>query len=223
MKPTRLQNLIEKRGQLEKYSAGQVYHAQDFAETMYMLKEGYVKRYQVTKASDPVIELIYGPGHIFPLSQLYKKLFHTEMNQRDFVYVYQAMSNIEIWRLGDDELIPELEKDPALYGDLFYESGLRLRSNINRLASNSLKDDYKKVAHLLVCLAIEFGKPGDYKGKPIVKISAPLETVDMAEQLNISKEVTEAVMNSLCKSNLIQVDGKIITVLDPDLLKDTYL
>lgn len=223
MIPGKLPALIEQRGRLEKYSAKQVFHSQDFADTMFMLQKGYVKRYQVTKDDARVIELIYGPKHIFPLSQLYKRLFKVEQNQENLVYVYQAMTDIEIWRISDDLIVEELGKDMDLYIDLYYESGLRLKSNIDRLASNALKDDYKKVAHQVVCLAEEFGETIESQGKLVTKVLVPLEPIDMAEQLNISVEVADAVLSSLCKNGFISIKDHIISVIDMDMLKDAYL
>jgi CRP-like cAMP-binding protein len=223
VKPAKLPELMKKCGELEKHSAGQIFHSQDFSETLFMLKRGYVKRYQITTDNERVIELIYGPGHIFPLSQLYKKLFGIEQNQKDLVYVYQAMSNIEILRLSDDDIIAELQKDPELYIDLYYEAGLRLKSNIDRLASNALKDDYKKMAHQLTCLTEEYGEIVDHKGKQIQKIAVPLDAKDMAEQLNISVQAADAVLSSLSNKGIIIIQGKYIMVPNVSLLKDVYL
>jgi CRP-like cAMP-binding protein len=223
MVPDRLTTLMEEKGTLETQSEGQVFHAQNFPEALFMLKKGYVKRYQVGKDGVRVIELIYGPGHIFPLSQLYKKLFGVEQNQEELVYVYQAMTDVEIYRLDDDAIVAQLQERPELYEDLYYEAGLRLKSNIERLASNAIKNDYKKVAHQLVCLANEFGKTTEHDGKAVSVIGVPLEPVDMAEQLNISTEIADAVMSSLHNNKLIRIKGKTIEVPDLDLLKDAYL
>ncbi|HET7320435.1 MAG TPA: helix-turn-helix domain-containing protein, partial [Candidatus Saccharimonadales bacterium] len=102
-------------------------------------------------------------------------------------------------------------------------AGLRLKSNIERLASNAIKNDYKKVAHQLVCLANEFGETTEQGGKAISVIGVPLEPVDMAEQLNISTEIADAVLSSLHNNKLINIKGKTIEVPDLDLLKDAYL
>jgi len=214
---------MKENGKLLSRKAGQVFHAQDFPAAMFMLKSGYVKRYQVTNAEQPVIELIYGPTHIFPLSQLYKKIFGMDMNQEDLVYVYQAMTDMEIWRVDDDVLMEALENNHDLYIDVFFEAGLRLKANIDRLASNAQKDEYKKVAHLLVCLADEFGKPVTHKGKPATKIDLPLDPKDVAEQLNISVQIADAVINSLSKDKYIIMNGTTILVPDTHFLKDVYL
>lgn len=218
-----LWSLIEKYGKVEKYKVGDVFHAQDFPQALFMIKSGYVKRYQVNKSPEKVLELIYGPRHIVSLSQLYKQLFGVDQNQEGLVYIYQAMTDVEMQSVGTDKVIAELEENPQLYKDFFYESGLRLRSNIFRLASNALKDDYKKVAHQFVCLAEEFAEIDESDGIPTAKIKVPLEPIDMAEQLNISIEVAEAVMSSLTRNNLISIgEGNIVTVLDMDMLRVTY-
>lgn len=223
MIPERLTTFMTENGTLEKYASQEIFHSQDFAETLFMLQKGYVKRYQITAGKQKVIELIYGPGHIFPLSQLYKKIFGIEQNQDNLVYVYQAMSDIEIFRIDDDAVLNALDKESMLYQDLFFEGGLRLKSNIERLASNALHDDYKKVTHQLICLADEFGDSVDRDGKESIKIMVPLKPVDMAEQLNISIQVAEAVLASLNQSGLITTKDNYITIPNTDLLKDTYL
>ena len=220
MVPEQLAILMREHGKLETHPANQVFHAQNFKDTMFMLKRGYVKRYQVTDSENRVIELIYGPGHIFPLSQLYKKVFGIEQNQDNLIYVYQAMTDIEIYGLSDNVIYEELQKNHDLYIDLYYEAGLRLKSNIERLASNALKDEYKKVAHQLVCLADEFGTEDDGGS---VTIHLPLRPVDMAEQLNISTDVAEAVMGSLLSRGLISNKDDIISIPQMAPLKDVYL
>ena len=144
-------------------------------------------------------------------------------NQDNLVYVYQAMTDVEIIRVNDDIVLEALEKEPMMFIDLFYEGGLRLKSNIERLASNALPDEYKKIAHQLVSLADEFGETIGEIGEHAVKIAVPLEPIDMAEQLNISLKVAEAVLASLNQSGYIRTDNGIISIPDVDLLKDTYL
>jgi len=223
MIPDGFTKFVDKHGKVEKYGVGQVFHAQDFPNKLFILKSGYVKRYQATQPERKVLELIYGPGHIISLSQLYKMLFGIDQNQDDFIYIYQAMTDVEMRSISADQVIEELEKDPILYKDFFYEAGLKLRSNIFRLASNSIKDDYKKVAHQLMSLAYEFSglKKGDTK--KTIALPLPESPVDLAEQLNISKEVAEAVLNSLSNHKIIKVDGPMVTILNVELLKDAYL
>lgn len=216
-----LWELIAARGKLERYAAGKVFHAQDFPGRLFMLQSGYVKRYQANQIENKVIELIYGPQHIISLSQLYKMQFDVDQNHSDLIYIYQAMTGVELMSIKADIVQDELAKNPLLYKDCFYESGLRLRSNIFRLASNALKDEYKKVAHQFFCLGEEFGKHSPANQR--VRILVPLKPIDMAEQLNISVEIAGAVMDRLVRDKLLQIKDDYVTILDKDRLKDIYL
>jgi len=221
-KPNRLSDFIINNGRSERYDKGKVFHAQSFSRRLFLLSSGYVKRYQVT-TREKVIELIYGPGDIFPLSQLYKEIFGVEQNEQNFIYVYQAMTDIEIFSLSATAIVKELTKEPLLYIDLYYESGLRLKSNIELLASNSYKDNHLKIAHLLYSLAEGFGEPATIKGVRGIKIAVPLEPIDLAEQTNISENDVRAVLDSMIKRKLLHIDGNSILIQNIELLKDAFL
>src|SRR5689334_22424173 len=105
MIPERLTAFMQASGKLETQTSGQIFHSQDFSETLFMLKTGFVKRYQITEVDKRTIELIYGPGHMFPLSQLYKLIFGIDQNQDNLIYVYQAMTDIEMLRVSDDKVL----------------------------------------------------------------------------------------------------------------------
>lgn len=223
VKPTKFKELATATGHLETYRVGQIFHSQDFPNKLFLIKTGYVKRYQARDPEHKVLELIYGPEHIVSLSRLYKKLFNVDQNQDNFIYVYQAMTDVEMFTVSEEAVLQALDDDPEMYKDFFYESGLKLKSNITRLASNSIKDDYQKVAHQIVSLAYEFAglNPGDTR-KSIV-LPLPQSATDMAEQLNISTNLAEAALSSLNQKNIIKVEDDKITILDLDLLKDVYL
>ncbi len=223
MKPALFEAYIQKNGEVEHYTAGQIFHAHDFPNKLFYLKDGYVKRYQARRLEHKVLELIYGPGHIISLSQLYKMLFGLDQNQDNFIYVYQAMTDVDVCSIDADVVIKELEKTPEMYRDFFYESGIKLRSNIFRLASNSLKDDVKKVAHQLASMAYEFGVSGNGDSQKVVSLPFPQTPLDLAEQLNISTAATEAALDNLVQKSIVSLDGNNITILDIDVLKDVYL
>lgn len=207
-------------GQVEKFPAGQVFYALDFKEELYIVKHGYVKRYSVTAENNKVIESIYGPGYFFPLTPIFSKLWNFNLSQENNTYVYQAMTDLELEGISFAKLEGALKKDPGLYAGLLYESGRRLKANINRLASNALKNDYLKITHQLVYLAEEFGDVQAKGVKQSVKLTLPLTAEDMAEQLNISVEIAEAVMDKLVKQGLVEQSQNGIFIPDINMLKE---
>lgn len=222
MKPKNLKALVG-TGDVNTFSKGEVFHSLDFKERLYIVRSGFVKRYQVNEDKKRVIESIYGPDYLFPLTQVYTRLLDFDMSQESITYIYEAMTNVEIQSISSHELAEAVEKDPLLYRDLFYESGIRLKANINRLASNALTTDYQKIAHQLANLADEFGQVATDGSVEAVTIMVPLEPVDMAEQLNILIESAEAIMDNLAKRGLIKISNGHIIVPDANMLKDAYL
>lgn len=222
MLPNKLKKLIQK-GTAESYSAGQVFYSLDFKEELYIVAEGYVKRYSIFEDKTKVLESVYGPGYIFPLTAAYSRLLNYQLGQESGTYVYQAITDVRTHGISSDALAAYCEEDPSLYKDLFYESGVRLKANINRLASNAIKDEYQKVAHQIAYLGEEFGDVKRKDSKTGLRIAVPLEAADMAEQLNLPLEVTRTAMNQLLEAGLITLDKRNIVIPDLDLLRDAYL
>ena len=222
MKPNRLLKLVAS-GTTESHGAGEVFYSLDFEEELYIVKTGYVKRYSVMEDKQKVIESIYGPGYFFPLTPVYSTLLHFNLSQQTNTYVYQAMTDVEIQGISSEALISAVEADPMLYKDLFYEAGVRLRANINRLSSNALQNDYQKVTHQLAYLAEEFGVLDKRGAKPVQRISLPLDPIDIAEQLNIHEEIAVQAFQKLQSQGIISIENRFILIADTNLLKDAYL
>lgn len=222
MKPNKLEDLV-KKGEAETFKKGQTFYALDFKEELYVVKSGYVKRYSVNEEKQKVIESIYGPTYFFPLTPVYKLLFNFNLSQERNTYIYQAMTDLEIQGVSSESLLAAISADKDLYIDLFYEAGRRLRANINRLASNAIKDSDMKVAHQLTYLANEYGEVEHSDVKTGLTIPVPLEPIDMAEQLNMTLGEAKAAMDKLRQKGLIIVNGSQLFVPDLNMLKDAYL
>ncbi len=211
------------KGTAETHAAGDIFYSLDFEEMFYLVASGYVKRYSMSEGNKRVIESIYGPNYFFPLTPVFKKLLDLNISQDTNTYIYQAMTDVEIRGISGDDLVAAVQKDAALYGDLLFESGIRLRANINRLTSNALKDDYRKVTHQLASLAEEFGELGNSDTKNTYKIAVPLQAIDIAEQLNIEVETVQESFEQLKKHEIIFIKENFIYIQDLDLLRDAYL
>lgn len=223
MQSNELKDLL-KKGSVVSYKKGQIFYALDFKEELYVVQSGYVKRYAIAEEGIRTIESIYGPGYFFPLTVAYTILFNFEIGQESNTYVYQAMTDVSIQGISSGQLQAAAENSPGLYKDLFYEAGRRLRANINQLTSNVLKDDYQKITHQLIYLAEEFGEVEQKGVKTGIQIKLPLAPIDMAEQLNISVEVVDAIMARLEKYELLKIKkGNKLFLPDIDMLKDGYL
>lgn len=222
MKPTGLRALAEK-GQLETYPKDEVFHSLDFSEKLYLIKSGYVKRYAVVEEKIRSIESIYGPDYFFPLTPVFSAITDLKLSQDNMTYLYQAMSDVEVKGINVEGLVAAVKKDPKLYGDILYESGRRLRSNIHRLSNNALGDNHQKVAHELAFVASEFGSPGTFKGRRMIKILLPLTNRNIAELLNIPASNARNALLKLKDQGLVLTEAECLYIPDMNLLQDAYL
>lgn len=221
MASSRLKKLVE-QGKTANYPKGRVFYSLDFKEKLYLIKKGYVKRYAINEENQKVIESIYGPDYFFPLTAIFSSLMGLDLSQDDVTYLYQAMTDIEVIGIDAKILTTSVETDPLLYADLLKEAGRRLKANINRLSSNALKSDYRKVSHQLVYLADEFGKVSSHQDGQTVKLTLPLKPIDIAEQLNISVDSVNDALDRLEAQDTLTIKGTQYYITDMNLLRDAY-
>lgn len=217
-KPERLQKLIFS-GRRQLLKKGQVYQASDRGLSLSCVKKGYIKRYLIRNDGTYGVQSIYGPGNIFPLTAPFKFLFNQELNSRQAVYYWEAVTDTELYKIDNLTLKESVENDPLLYRDLLLVSGERLQSNIQRLENLSLAVFYKRVAHQIVFLARHFGVKRDSN----TIISVPLTQQDLANILSATRETVSLSFKELTSRGLILKSGKTFVIPDLDKLEEEAL
>jgi len=205
-------------GRQVKFPKGQVVTFGD-SDLVHFIKAGYIKRYLITKDGSMSIQIIYGPGDIFPLSPVRKSIFNEHVYTTGEQYYHEAMTDLEIYSTTVSSLLQALEQDPLIYKDLFYAAGVRINSNVFRLENMSLRVTNRKVAHLLIHLSDIFGEKVDDG----TRIKVPLTHQNVADMLNMARETVTLTLARLEDKGLIRVaEGKHIIVLDLDGLNQVY-
>jgi len=203
-------------GRNYKFKKGQILADTESSSSISLVTSGYVKRFQIMDDGSISIQSIYGPGKIFPITFVFKALLNQEIYSGREVFYYEAMTNGEIYKLSDEDLVKSVENDPSLYKDLLAVSGIRLHSNIHLLENMALRTFYNKLAHQLVFMAREFGKPS----KSGIRIDVPLTHSDLASILGATRETVSNSIGELRDKHLIKTANKFITVLDINKLED---
>lgn len=217
-----LRKLI-RSGTQNTYLAGQMVHALDFADEIYWIEHGYVKRYSVSDGDKRSLQAVYGPDFFFPLSPVYDKLLHLSLGEEHATYLYEALSDVEVYSISIATLEQALADNQSLYRDLFYEAGRRLRSNIHNLENHSIRSCYQKIAHHLAFAAEEFGAKRRTGVKVSCTIPFTLSIADLAALINAElPEVTSAV-EQLTKEGLVHFGTDGIDIADFNLLQAAYL
>jgi CRP/FNR family transcriptional regulator, cyclic AMP receptor protein len=210
--------ILIKGGRYRRLPKGQMLQTTDTNQSVCLVKKGYIKRYIITNEGTTSIQGIYGPGYIFPLTYVYKKLFEQQLYSGPETIYYQAMTNVEIYNLDGDRLVEAAEADPAIYKELLSVAGRRFHSNIQQLENLSLKDYYHRVAHQLLYFAREFG----VEVPEGVCIKLPLTHQDIADVLSTSRETVSICLGLLRSKKLIKTGRQIIVPNMSNLRDEAY-
>jgi CRP-like cAMP-binding protein len=204
------------KGKRTTCTKGEVVQATDDKGKVHYISEGYIKRYMISNKGELGVQLIYGPGDIFSLTEIYKLLLNQEIYTGPETYYYEAMCDVEMFSVDTQMLEKAVTKSPILYRGLMIEAGKRLRSALNGLENVSQKVAYKKVAHRLWYYSHRFGK----KTMGGIRIQVPLTQQDLADILGLTRETVSLCIAQLRKEKLIKTGGKQIIVTDQAKLQE---
>lgn len=194
---------------------GQVFQSTDEKESITLVSNGYIKRYLITSEGSESIQIIYGPGFVFPLTPIFKLLLNQSIYSGPETFYYEAMCDTQLYTITREVLIDSVKKEPLLYRDLLQVSGTRLNEYVHSLENIAMRSAYGRVAHQLLFYAHCFGK----KTAKGTKITIPLTQQTLANVLNITRETTSVSMGKLREKGLIN-GTKTIFVPDIDSLED---
>lgn len=209
-----LQDLL-RHGRKFQRSKGQVLQTTTDQKNFNFLTKGYIKRYLISNEGTLGVEVIYGPGDIFPITLAFKGIFKHDINEGPEVFYYEAMTEVTLYAIDIRTLTDTVKQNPRLYRELFLECGKRLHSTLHGLENLTLKNSYKRVAHQIHYLAYRFGE----KKLGGIKIAVPLTHQDIADILSLTRETVSMCMVQLRDQKLI-VPGRHILVPNPKKLQD---
>jgi CRP-like cAMP-binding protein len=195
------------KGRRFKLTKSQIIQSTDDRRVFNYIVSGYVKRYLIANDGSLGVQVVYGPGDVFPITLAFSILFDQSINESPETYYYESMTEAEIFTINELDLKETVEKNPRLYKDLMAVAGKRLHSTLHGLENLTLKTSYYRVAHELLYMAQRFG---EQKGES-VKICLPLTHQDLADILSLTRETVSTCMVQLREKKLIET-GKNITV-----------
>jgi len=203
------------QGRRFKLSKGQIIQSTDDRRVFNYVTKGYVKRYLISNEGNLGVQVIYGPGDVFPITLAFSILFDQEINESPETYYYESMTEVEIYTINEQDLKDKVEADPSLYRDLMAVAGKRLHSTLHGLENLTLKTSYYRVAHELLYIAQRFSEPTGSGAK----ILLPLTHQDLADILSLTRETVSTCIVQLREKGLIKT-GKNIIVADMKKLEE---
>lgn len=194
------------KGRKFKLAKSQIIQSTDDRRVFNYITAGYVKRYLIANDGSLGVQVMYGPGDVFPITLAFSILFDQKINESPETYYYEAVTEVEVHTINELELKENVEANPRLYKDLMAVAGKRLHSTLHGLENLTLKNSYHRVAHELFYIANRFGEQ-----KPSgVKILIPLTHQDIADILSLTRETVSTCMVQLRDKKLISTTKNIV-------------
>ncbi len=203
---------LMQNGRSYKLPKGQIIQSTEDRRVFNLIESGYVKRYLIANDGSLGVQVLYGPGDIFPITLGFSVIFGQTVNESPETYYYEAITPVEIHTVDETTLKEAVDRDPVLYKDLLAISGKRLHSTLHGLENLTLSNSYRRVAHELLYLAQRFGE----KKATGTVILIPLTHQDLADILSLTRETVSTCMVQLREKKLISTDKKILI---KDMLK----
>lgn len=201
---SKLQALF-KEGATVTYSKGEtIIRPEDTPQGVFLIEQGFVKSYDITKYGEENLLVIRKEGQMFPI-------LWTMTDERTAVY-YQAMSDLVLRRIEKTKYLDMIENN-ADFTKVVLEQVLTMYEiHSQRVLNLEYRTAAERIAFRILILADRFGE----KTENGIEIMAPMRHQDIAESVNCSRETASRELAKLQKKNFISSRNGSLVVLDPE-------
>jgi CRP/FNR family transcriptional regulator, cyclic AMP receptor protein len=199
--------LFEKGRKLTYKKGELIIRANETPTGVFLIESGLVKAYDITKYGEENLLIIRKAGEIFPLIW--------SVTGEDKLVVYEAMSQVEIWKVDRDEYLDYLQNNKEALPPFIDLVIAMYRMHSLRIINLEYRTVRERVVAFLLLMAERFGEESGSK----IVISAPLRRIDIASSVNATRETTGREIVALERNKLIETNNSIISIIDIKKLK----
>lgn len=197
-------------GVIKHFSKGEtIIDGFDGPQGVYLIKNGFVKAFTVTKAGQENLLLIHDKGEFIPLIWALDGV-HTEG------LCYQAMSDVTVLRTSKEKLRSAMDEDTLLSQEILKQSVSIITAYGQRIQTLEYRTARERLIAELLNLTEMFGKP---HGNEIL-IDAPITHQDIADSINMTRETASRALGLLFEEGLVRQVDHLFTVRKIDKLED---
>jgi len=179
----------------------------DPSQQVYLLKEGRVKISRVSENGREVTLALLEPGEIFG------ELEVLQDSARDALA--EAMDDSQLCVIQKEQFLSMIRRKPELSFRLTKLIGFRLTRIESRVEDLVFRDVPSRLAHLLLQISNDHGRVTPQG----IEIRIKMTHQEMANLIGSIRETVSAVLGEFKKEGQIALDGRQITIIRPDLLK----
>jgi CRP/FNR family transcriptional regulator len=175
----------------------------DEPEGVYLIKNGFVKAYSVSKTGNVNLLLIHEAGEFIPLP------WALDGGHTTGLY-YEAMTDVTVLRASKDKLRAAMGNNSWLSQEVLKQAVNILAVYTNRIQTLEFRSARGRVISELLYFAERFGK---LQGKKVI-INAPITHQDIADSVNMTRETASRALEILFNEGLVGQDEHLFTILD---------
>lgn len=158
------------------------------------------------QGNEKVVEII-GPGSSFGEALMFM--------EKPYIVMAQSLADTMLLHVSKQVVFEEIERDPKFARKMLAGMSRRLHSLITDVESYSLQSGTQRLVGYL--LREELQHSGDAKSY-VVKL--PTSKAVVASRLNVTPEHLSRILHDLVAAGLIDVNGREVTIVDVDGLRD---
>lgn len=189
--------------------AEMVFHVGSSSDEVFVLLDGKVKIFELSKEGKEMILWFCFPGELFGLSEVFQRSGR-EVNA-------QACSQLEVLSIKKADFERYIKQHPHLAMQVIELLGYRLRE-LSDVLSNLASDDVtSRVIKLLTRLCNRYGKPnGDQ-----ILLDIALTHQEMADMIGTSRQTVTTVLSMLRKKGILKMEQRSIYLQDIAWIEST--
>ena len=186
-----------------------IFNRGDPCEGFHLVVYGQVKLAFISaEGSEKVVEIV-APGYLFGEALMFM--------EKPYILMAQALADSMLLHISKSVVFAEIERDPKFARKMLAGLARRLHGLINDVEAYSLLSGAERVVgYLLRQDAHETGEPERYV------VTLPTSKAIVASRLNVTPEHFSRILHDLAEAGLIAVEGRDVTILDPERLKSYH-
>lgn len=182
-----------------------VFHTGDTSQGLYLVIDGLVKEFKVSRAGSEKIIHVAARGDFFAEAPV--------LLQRSYDTTAQALSDAEIFQIPEQAVFTLMAESPQLFQQLLRGMARKMYCLMQDIESN-FKPGHERVADFLLSHATEKSLQQES-----LSILLPIKKTDLASWLGLTPQHFSRILQDMRKKGLIEVDGSAISVPSVDRLK----
>jgi len=180
----------------------------DSCRGFYVIVYGQVKLMFITPEGDEKVIEIMGPGQSFGEAVMFL--------EKPYPVTSQALVDSMLLHVAKEAVFEEIERDAQFARRVIAGLSRRLHQLVSDVEAYSLRSATQRVIGYLLRPDHEHENGSDSSGTTVM---LPASKTVIASRLNITPEHFSRVLHDLTATQLVQVDGRIVHILDVERLR----